>query len=503
MSLRARLLVGLVGLVAVGLATVGAVTYAEQRSFLLKRVDQEAQAATGLVSRDLDGLGANVSGPGSAGPAPGRPPFDHGGAGDFGRGGGPPPSLPPSTYTERRDAAGHVVGTPHTYGGPTLTAAPKLPATIPDNHPITVGSVGQSGLHYRVLSVPTRDQPGTTVIAIPMGEIDQTLQSLLEIEGLVGGGVLVALIALAWWMIRLGLRPLDRMGETADAIAAGDLSRRVDPGAPGTEVGRLGLALNAMLHQIEKAFSEREASAERLRRFLADASHELRTPLASIRGYAELFRIGAVSSPEDTAKAMSRIEAESARMGVLVEDLLTLARLDELPELRRGRVDLSELARDAVGDALAIAADRPISLTADAPALVEGDPHHLRQVIANLMRNAVVHTPAGTPIEVTVGSDGEEATVEVRDHGPGLPPEATEAIFERFWRADPGRGRGKAGAGLGLSIVASIVAAHGGRVTAANAPGGGASFVVRLPVLPVPADGHEPAPPAAGVGSAD
>jgi two-component system OmpR family sensor kinase len=124
-------------------------------------------------------------------------------------------------------------------------------------------------------------------------------------------------------------------------------------------------------------------------------------------------------------------------------------------------------------------------------------------VIANLMRNAVVHTPAGTPIEVTVGSDGEEATVEVRDHGPGLPPEATEAIFERFWRADPGRGRGKAGAGLGLSIVASIVAAHGGRVTAANAPGGGAAFVVRLPVLPLPADGHEPAPPAAGVGSAD
>jgi two-component system OmpR family sensor kinase len=282
--------------------------------------------------------------------------------------------------------------------------------------------------------------------------------------------VLLALIALAWWMIRVGLRPLDRIGETAEAIAAGDLSRRVAEAGPRTEVGRLGLALNAMLAQIEKAFAEREASAERLRRFLADASHELRTPLASIRGYAELFRIGAVSGHEDTARALGRIEAEAARMGILVEDLLTLARLDEMPELRRGRVDAND------------------------PVVVLGDPHQLRQVIANLLRNAVVHTPAGTPIEVRVGRDEREATVIVRDHGPGLPPEATEAIFERFWRADPGRGRGKAGAGLGLSIVASIVGAHGGRATAANAPDGGAEFKVSLPIQSAPDAAPAPAP---------
>ncbi len=499
MSLRARLLIGLVGLVAAGLVTVGAVTYTEQRSFLLQRIDQEAQAATRQVSRYLDSRGVNVqSSPTTAPTADGSGPLPFAGPGGFGHGGptggeDPSPTLPSSTFAERLDAGGRRVGYAW-YGGPPL-AMPKLPRSIPISdqlHPrsITVGAVG-SGLQYRVLAVLTGDQPGTTVIAVPLGEVNQTLDSLIEIEALVGGGVLLALIALAWWMIRLGLRPLDLFGETAAAIAAGDLSRRVDETTPRTEVGRLGVALNAMLHQIEKAFAEREASAERLRRFLADASHELRTPLASIRGYAELMRIGAASSPQDTEKAVSRIEGEAARMGVLVEDLLTLARLDEMPELRRGRVDLSELARDAVGDALAIAADREISLAADAPAIVVGDPHQLRQVIANLMRNAVVHTPAGTPIEVAVSGDGRTTSVSVRDHGPGIPPDAGQAIFQRFWRADPGRGRGrgKAGAGLGLSIVAEIVAAHGGSAEAANAPGGGAVFTIHLP-----AAGREAAP---------
>jgi two-component system OmpR family sensor kinase len=478
-SLRARLLIGIVVLVAVGLGTVGTVTYSEQRAFLLTRVDQEASAATLLVERDLDNLGYNVAANGTA--ATGRSAFDDGPlAVGPSTGGSQPPSLPPSTYVGRRDVSGRSVGS-HTYGGPAL-AAPSLPKAIPLNRPITVGSVGATGLHYRVLAVATHDQPGTTVIAIPLRDIDQTLSSLLKIEAFVAGGALLALIALAWWMIRVGLRPLDRMSETADAIAAGDLSRRIHDTTPRTEVGRLGLALNAMLQQIETAFAEREASAERLRRFLADAAHELRTPLASIRGYAELFRMGAASDPDDTDRAMSRIESEAARMGILVEDLLTLARLDEMPELRRSRVDLSELAADAVADARAIAPDRLISLDATRPVHVLGDSHQLRQVIANLMRNAVVHTPAATPIDVTVSREDQVATVEVRDHGPGLPSDATEAIFERFWRADPGRGRGKAGAGLGLSIVATIAQAHGGRATVENAPGGGAGFTVRIPV---------------------
>jgi two-component system OmpR family sensor kinase len=522
MSLRARLLVGLVALVAVGLVTVGAVTYAEQRSFLLQRVDQEVTSATPRqISNDL-GNGATPPPATATAPAPAAPPatatatapaaspaaapatgptagFGVYGAGRHypagptagqhrpGPGGDPGPlSLPPSTYTVQRDSSGHATAARTVYG-PGLPL-PKLPATIPIStpshaHPITVGSVGSSGLSYRVYALAMANGQGTTVFAVPLREIDQTLNRLLEVEGLVGGGVLLALGLLTILVIRVGLRPLERMAGTADAIAAGDLSRRVEPATTRTEVGRLGLALNAMLQQIERAFTEREASAERLRRFLADASHELRTPLASIRGYAELFRIGAASSPADIRKAMTRIEDEAARMGVLVDDLLTLARLDELPEVTHVPVDITELARDAAQDACAIAADRAIGLHAAGPMLVLGDPHQLRQVIGNLMRNAIVHTPAGTPIELNVTTDDRDVAIEVRDHGPGLPADADGAIFERFWRADPGRGRGKAGAGLGLAIVASVVEAHHGQATATNAPGGGASFVVRIPVL--------------------
>jgi two-component system OmpR family sensor kinase len=247
-----------------------------------------------------------------------------------------------------------------------------------------------------------------------------------------------------------------------------------------TEVGRLGTALNRMLDRLEQAFSEREASQERLRRFIADASHELRTPLASIRGYAELFRMGAASEPADVAKAMRRIEDESARMGVLVEDLLTLARLDEVRQAPHGPVDVAAIARDAVDDARVTAPDRDIALRV-APAAVTGDADQLRQVLANLLRNALVHTPAGTPIEVAVGADNGAVRLAVRDHGPGLPSDDSGALFERFWRAEGGRERGKDGAGLGLAIVAGIVDAHDGTVSATNAPGGGASFEVRLP----------------------
>jgi len=322
------------------------------------------------------------------------------------------------------------------------------------------------------------------VAAVPLSSVDATLSQLLLIEGLVFGAVLLALGLGAWWTVRVGLRPLDAIGETAGAIAAGDLSRRVDHAEPRTEVGRLGLSLNAMLARLEEAFSERRASEERLRRFLADASHELRTPLASIRGYAELFRIGAAAEPDDIAKAMSRIEDESERMGVLVEDLLALARLDEVREQVREPVDLTALARDAVDDARAVAPAREIALDADGGAVViDGDSAQLRQVLANLVRNALVHTPAGTRIDVSVGARDATATLVVRDFGPGLPPTGDPAeLFDRFWRADPGRGRGRAGAGLGLAIVAAIVAAHGGRARGADAEGGGARFEVSLPL---------------------
>jgi two-component system OmpR family sensor kinase len=270
------------------------------------------------------------------------------------------------------------------------------------------------------------------------------------------------------------------MQVTAGAIAAGELSRRVSPADARTEVGRLGIALNAMLDRLEEAFAQRTASERRLRQFIADASHELRTPLASIRGYAELFRMGATRDSVELARAMQRIEDESKRMGVLVEDLLTLARLDREPAHAHMPVDLGSLARDAVKDARVTAPDRDVSLVAADGTVVVGDSDRLQQVLANLLRNALVHTPAGTPVDVTVTREAATVVVRVRDHGPGLPTEATERLFERFWRAEGGRERGSAGAGLGLAIVAAIVSAHGGSIDAANAPGGGAVFTVRL-----------------------
>jgi two-component system OmpR family sensor kinase len=282
-------------------------------------------------------------------------------------------------------------------------------------------------------------------------------------------------------VVRLGLRPLDRMASTAGEIAAGRLSTRVTPATSRTEVGRLGLALNGMLARLEHAFAEREASENRLRRFLADASHELRTPLSSIRGYAEVFRMGAAAEPAAVETSMKRIEEEAKRMGVLVEDLLALARLDELREPIREPVDMRTLVADAVEDTRVTAPDRAIEMDADGAAIVSGDAHQLHQVLANLMRNALVHTPAGSPIEVSVAADGDDVRVEVRDHGPGLPPGDPKLLFGRFWRAEAGRTRGKAGAGLGLAIVAEIVDTHGGSVEAATADEGGARFVVRLP----------------------
>jgi two-component system OmpR family sensor kinase len=322
------------------------------------------------------------------------------------------------------------------------------------------------------------------VIAIPLREVDQTLHRLVVVEGLVGGGLILALILLGWLVIRVGLRPLERIGRVASEIAHGDLSRRVTPTNARTEVGRLGLSLNEMLVRIEDAFSDRSASEDRLRRFLADASHELRTPLASIRGYAELFRLGAAAHPTELAQAMARIEAEAARMGVLVEDLLLLARLDELPEARRVAVDLRQLAEQAAEDTRAIAPARKIRVTTNGPLTVLADPDQLRQVLANLTRNAVIHTPADSSIELSARREGNHAVLEVRDHGPGLPPEAGDQIFDRFWRAEAGRtrGRGRGGAGLGLAIVEAIVRAHHGEVHAENAPDGGAVFHVTLPL---------------------
>jgi two-component system, OmpR family, sensor kinase len=492
-SLRARVLASVLLLAALGLIALGAVTYAEQRSFLLGRIDQELRGSGPALSRALDNAGFKPAGGASVNP--GAPGDEENPGRQGGPGGNANLNLPPGTYGQRRTASGKVLGHILITYGQAAPAAPRIPSSVPVGQLFTVGSVGSSGLRYRAFAIHDREDSGLTVVAVPLREVDQTLNRLLLVEALVIAGVLVALGLSAFFVVRLGLRPLDRMEVTAGQIAAGQLSRRVSPATSRTEVGRLGLALNAMLERLELAFEQRRASEERLRRFLADASHELRTPLASIRGYAELFRMGATRDEAETQTAMRRIEEESMRMGVLVEDLLTLARLDEAPQLTRAPVDLAVLARDAVEDAHAMAADRAIGLDAPDAAVISGDSHRLRQVLANLLRNALVHTPSGTPIEVSLAQDEQTVTVSVRDHGPGLPDAAPERLFDRFWRAEGGRERGKAGAGLGLSIVGNVVDAHGGRVSAGNAEGGGAVFTVVLPKLPSQAAGSaQPAP---------
>jgi two-component system OmpR family sensor kinase len=329
-----------------------------------------------------------------------------------------------------------------------------------------------------------------------LGDVDNTTHRLVLAELLVGAVVLALLGGLAYFVVRTSLRPLREVETTAAEIAAGDLSRRVPESDRRTEVGRLSQAFNAMLGQIESAFRAREASEstalaseERMRRFVADASHELRTPLTSIRGFAELYRQGAVPDRDGLDRVMRRVEDEAARMGLLVEDLLLLARLDQQRPLDQEPVDLLGVAGDAVHDARVLAPDRTIGLEllGEGAPVVLGDESRLRQVVMNLVTNALTHTPAGTPVTVSVevlaGVDEgpHRVLLAVTDAGPGMTEEDRAQVFERFYRADPSRTRAAGGSGLGLSIVAALVAAHGGRVGVQSAPGEGSRFLVELP----------------------
>jgi two-component system OmpR family sensor kinase len=482
MSLRLKLLLAMILLVVTGLAVTSVVTYRSIDGFLLGRVDQELTTGYGFVLHACVDRGFGGAGFGTS-------------------------PVPPGTYGLVTDPSGKVLAGPiylFSYGS-SNPPAPSVPSNAPKSEPFTAGSAGGSSLRYRVLvqDVSVQTSPDATpfaarlVVGVPLTEIDQTLRHLVTIEGLVAGAVLLGLGLLSWWLVHRELRPLEEMGVTAGAIAAGELSLRVPQQDPRTEVGRLGVALNAMLTQIEQAFAERKASEDRLRRFLADASHELRTPLTSIRGYAELFRRGASEREEDLGKSMRRIEEESARMGVMVEDLLLLAKLDESRGLEVEPVDLAAVAADAVADARAAAPDRDITLDAPAPVMVSADQARLHQVAANLLSNAVVHTPASAPVTVRAAVEGDHAVLEVADRGPGLSPDQVGRVFEPFYRSDPSRDRTTGGAGLGLAIVAAIADAHAGRVEVLETPGGGATFRVLIPrdraqgvdIPPPPADG--------------
>jgi two-component system, OmpR family, sensor kinase len=468
-SLRGRLLATTLLLVAAGLVAASIATHRFLSDFLLDRVDRQLMDARFPAAVELSAPGGLDDG------RPARPGF----------------SLPPGTYAAVIDPEGETIAAvTFGFGGetPRFDLPEDLPGSaaspVPPNEAsrfLTVRSIGGIVGDYRALASALDDDEGTLVVAIPLFDVAETLDRLVILEVVVGAIVLIGIAVLALRLIRVGLRPLERMGETAGSIAAGDLTRRVEPADERTEVGRLALALNSMLEQIEAAFVERRASEQRLRRFVADASHELRTPLTSIRGYAELFRRGAGSRPQDLARSMEAIEAEAGRMGILIDDLLLLARLDQGRPLEREPVDLVDVATEAVRSARAVEPERPIELQVDGPAFVLGDERRLRQVLDNLLDNVRVHTPPGTPVRVELGSEGDAVGLSVTDEGPGLTPDALDRAFERFYRGDPARSRTTGGAGLGLSIVAAIVEAHDGTVRATTAAGAGARFDVSLP----------------------
>ena len=485
-SLRLRLTLACLALLASGLIGVGVVSYRLVQSSLLQRVDQQLSENTTGVLRYV---ARNANG---AGPPPESQNF-------FPNAG--PGFLRSSLVFGALTPAGEVVLT--TPGDVSLKHLPKaLPGSTENpslstqkSFDTTIGSES-----YRALAVPwpAGDGTGTIVLALPLREVNSTLDEILVVELILGAIALLGVGVGTWLLVRRGLQPLVRMADTATAIAGGDLTRRVEEDVSAGEVGQLGVAFNVMLNQIEGEVAERRASEERLRRFAADASHELRTPLTSIRGYAELFRRGAADRPEDLALTMRRIESEATRMTSLVDDLLLLARLDRKRPLERSRVDLGRMVQDVVAGERIVHPDREYRLDAGDDVQVLGDEARLRQVLLNLVANAASHTPAGTPVEVAARRERGDAVIEVSDDGDGLTPEDAARVFERFFRVDAARARGDGGgSGLGLAIVAAIVEAHGGSVDVESTPGQGARFRVRLPAAE-PARVPQPAT-AAGV----
>jgi two-component system OmpR family sensor kinase len=461
--LRKRILIVTVALFVAGLGGANFATYHYLSSFLVDRVDDQLRAATRPAEARLTRAGPLHRG-------------EHG------------LSLPDGSYVALVDERGRVLREVQFNSGRDA-ARPRIPTALIRSQsrgtkPTLTTTPALSGqTEYRLIVKPLGDE-AAVVVAMPLTDVKATQHRLLLIEGVVSGLVLAAIGVAAYWLTRRELRPLERMAQKSRAIAAGDLSQRVEPDDPRTEVGQLGDALNTMLAEIERAFAERMAAEERLRQFVADASHELRTPVTSIRGFAELFRRGAGERPADLANVMRRIEQEGERMGELVEELLLLARLDQGLPLEREPVEMAVVVEAAVDAARAADPARPIAVDAHGPLVVLGAESRLRQVVDNLLTNARVHTPAGTPVHVRLASEDERAVLEVSDEGPGVPAEEADRIFERFHRIDRSRARSQGGVGLGLAIVRSVVETHGGTVVYRPRPGGGSVFQVSLPLAP-------------------
>ncbi len=465
MPLRARILIVTVALFVAGLGGANFATYHFLSSFLVDRVDDQLRAATRPAEARLTRAGPLHRG-------------EHG------------LSLPDGSYAALVDERGRVQREVRFDSGRDA-ARPRIPTALIRSQArgtkpkptLTTTPALRGQTEYRLIVTPLGDE-GAVVVAMPLTDVKATQHRLLLIEGVVSGLVLAAIGVAAYWLTRRELRPLERMAQKSRAIAAGDLSQRVEPDDPRTEVGQLGDALNTMLAEIERAFDDRLAAEERLRQFVADASHELRTPVTSIRGFAELFRRGAGDRPADLANVMRRIEQEGERMGELVEELLLLARLDQGLPLEREPVDMAVVLEAATDAARAADPARPIDVEYESPLVVLGAQSRLRQVVDNLLTNARVHTPAGTPIQVRLAAEDERAVLEVSDEGPGVPAEEADRIFERFHRIDRSRARSQGGVGLGLAIVRSVVEAHGGAVAHRPRPGGGSVFRVSLPLAP-------------------
>lgn len=457
--LRIGLVAAALVLVACGLVASGVAVTTIMRHSLLNRVDEtllDASEGWAQVPRSLPPIAVED-------PNPARPPSDF--------------------YVRGTDPLGRTWLSVN-----DGVADPALPV---DNDvgpvPVTIGSVDHPGVQWRAMTVRGTGGERTTV-AVDLSEVKSTMRSLVYTQSGIGAVVLLVLGVAGYVLVQRSLRPLAEVEQTAAEIAAGKLDRRVPERDPRTEVGQLSLALNGMLAQIQRAVASSESSAnqarsseDRMRRFITDASHELRTPLTTIQGFAELYRQGAA---RDVEMLMGRIESESRRMGGLVEDLLLLARLDAQRPLKQDRVDLLTLAADAVHDARSIAAQRTIRMEVfDGPGTPEvvGEEARLRQVLSNLVSNALQHTPESAALTVRVGTDADNAVLEVCDEGPGMDPEDAQRIFERFYRTDSSRARASGGTGLGLSIVDSLVRAHGGSVSVTTAKGSGCRFRVSLP----------------------
>ena len=352
--------------------------------------------------------------------------------------------------------------------------------TLPEESGLLYLDSVDGSLRYRASIAHLED--GTTIVrVVPLDDFAGATSALIRTLLIAGGGVLLVGGAVTWWTVRRAMAPIEEMVDTAEAIAAGDLTQRVPDRGTENELGRLGVSLNEMLSHIEKAVDTERDAKDRLRRFVADASHELRTPIATISGYSELRRQGGLSDTADEDRAWGRVESESLRMASLIEDLLTLTRLGQDLPLHREVADVADLIRDAIGDHRAIAPDRPITLVSPESVVVDCDAERIFQVVTSLLSNARAHTPPGTSVDVEIIERNESVEFSITDSGPGIPEDALGHVFERFYRADLSRSRKSGGSGLGLAIVEAIVAAHGGTVTASNVDSGGARITFTLP----------------------